>query len=481
MTLRSRQQYLESIREMNAEAYMRGKRIPDVSKNGFTRLALQGIGQIYELARDEKYADLLTRTREDGLRISAYCSIHRSREDLVNRVRAARLICQQTGVCTASRCCGWDALNALWHTTYEIDQKSGTAYHRRLKRYAAMVQGKDLTCAGALTDPKGNRSLKAKHQPDKDVYLRVVDENKKGIVVRGAKSMIGGAIGSHEIIVQPGTGFSEAEKEHAVSFAIPLNAEGVVQVVDLQSGGERKLEKGFDKGNISFGSSESLVVFDDVFVPKERVFMNGEYDYAADAVAKFVLLHRMVLGGCLAGCGDVLTGAAALLAEYNGLSRQLSDRLAEMTYLSEALYSQALGAAYEGQRTPSGAFFPDPLLANVTKISVTRLPYEIQKIAEDIGGGMIACMPSELDLRNPKIGPLVEKYYRGSNGVTAERRLRTARLIESMVSGPGRLGALCMHGGGSPAAAQMTVRQLSDLERKKELARRLAGVTAELA
>jgi 4-hydroxybutyryl-CoA dehydratase/vinylacetyl-CoA-Delta-isomerase len=237
------------------------------------------------------------------------------------------------------------------------------------------------------------------------------------------------------------------------------------------------LEKGFDKGNVSFGSSESLVVFDDVFVPKDRVFMNGEYEYAVDVVTKFVLLHRMVLGGCLAGCGDVLTGASALLAEYNGLSRQISDRLTEMTYLSEALYSQALGAAHEGQATSSGAWFPDPLLANVTKTSVTRLPYEIQKIAEDIGGGMISCMPSELDLKNPKIGAIVEKYYQGTRGVTAEKRLRIARLIESMVAGPGRLGALCMHGGGSPAAAQMTIRQLADLERKKDLARTLAGLS----
>jgi 4-hydroxybutyryl-CoA dehydratase/vinylacetyl-CoA-Delta-isomerase len=302
-----------------------------------------------------------------------------------------------------------------------------------------------------------------------------LNENRKGIVVRGAKTMIGGAVGSHEIIVLPGTGFSQAESEHAVSFAVPLNSEGVVQVVQMQPGGERKMEAGFDKGNINYGSSESLVIFNDVFVPKERVFMNGEHDFAAEAVTKFVQLHRMVLGGCLAGCGDVLTGASALLAEYNGLSRQLSDRLTEMTYLSEALYSQALGAAYEGQPTPSGAWFPDPLLANVTKMSVTRLPYEIQKIAEDIAGGMLSCMPSEADLRNPAIGPFVEKYYRGRGEVTAEKRLRVARLVESMIAGPGRLGALCMHGGGSPAAAQMTIKQLTDLENKKEMARKLSG------
>jgi 4-hydroxybutyryl-CoA dehydratase/vinylacetyl-CoA-Delta-isomerase len=237
-----------------------------------------------------------------------------------------------------------------------------------------------------------------------------------------------------------------------------------------------KLKDSFDKGNVRFGSSEALVIFNDVFVPKERVFMCGENDYAAEVVSRFVLLHRMVLGGCLAGCGDVLTGAAALLAEYNGLSRQMQDRLTEMTYLSEALYAQAIGAAYEGKASPSGAWFPDQLLANVTKTSVTRLPYEVQRLAEDIGGGMISAMPSELDLKSPKIGPLVEKYYRGTHGVTAEKKLRVAKLVESMVAGPGRLGALCLHGGGSPAAAQMTIRQLSELESKKELARKLAGI-----
>ena len=478
MVLKTKQQYLQSVKKLNSEAYMRGKRITDVTQNGLTRLALEGVGEIYNLTRQPEYNGLLTRNANGGT-ISAYCSIHRSPDDLVKRVKAARLICQKCGVCTASRCCGWDALNALWYTTYEMDTKLRTGYHKRLARYAHFVQGKDLTCAGALTDPKGNRSLKPKHQPDKDVYLRVVDQNKKGIVVRGAKSMIGGAIGSHEIIVQPGTGFTEAEKEHAVAFATPLNAPGIVQVVNAQSGGERKLEGGYDKGNVIFGSSESLVIFDDVFIPNEHIFMNGEYDYAADTVAKFVLLHRMVLGGCLAGCGDVLTGAAALLAEYNGLSRQLSDRLTEMTYLSEALYSQALGAALQGQPTPSGAWFPDPLLANVTKLSVTRLPYEIQKIAEDVGGGMVACMPSELDMTNPRVGHFIEKYYKGLNDVTAEKRLRVARLIESMIAGPGRLGALCMHGGGSPAAAQMTVRQLADLETKKAMARKLAGIPTE--
>lgn len=477
MPLMTKERYVKSIRELDADVYMLGKKVPDVTKNGFTRLALEGIGGIYELTRDPRYRDLLTHGEGRGP-FSVYCSIHRSREDLINRVRVARFLCQRTGVCTASRCCGWDAMNALWHTSFEMDTQLGTDYHRRLQRYVARVRREDLTVAGALTDPKGARSLKPKHQPDPDVYLRVVERDRDGIVLRGAKTMIGGAVGSHEILVQPGNAFTETEKDHAVAAAIPLNADGVTQVVDRQMGDERKLDDGFDKGNVRFGSSESLVLFDDVFVPKERVFMDGEYEFSGDAVSKFVLLHRMTLGGCLAGCGDVLTGAAALLADYNGLSRQLTDRFVEMTYLSEAMYAQALGAAYTGQGTPSGAWFPDPLLANVTKTSVTRMPYEIQRLAEDVGGGMVSCMPSEKDLRSDRIGPFVEKYYRGLRDVTAEKRLRVARLLESMVFGPGKLSTLCMHGGGSPSAALLGIRQTADLEGKKELARRLAGVDA---
>ena len=477
MTLMTKERYVKSIRDLQADVYMLGKKVPDVTKNGFTRLALEGIGGIYDLSRDPRYRELLTQRDARGP-FSVYCSVHRSPQDLVNRVKVARFLCQRTGVCTASRCCGWDAINALWHTTFEMDARLGTDYHRRLQRYVAKVRREDLTVAGALTDPKGVRSLKPKHQPDPDVYLRVVEEDRDGIVVRGAKTMIGGAVGSHEILVQPGAGFSEAERDHAVAAAIPLNADGVTQVVDRQMGDERKLDDGFDKGNVRFGSSESLVLFDDVFVPKERVFMSGEYEFSGEAVSKFVLLHRMTLGGCLAGCGDVLTGAAALLAEYNGLTRQLADRFIEMTYLSEAMYAQALGAAYSGQRTPSGAWYPDPLLANVTKTSVTRMPYEIQRLAEDVGGGMVSCMPSEKDLRSDRIGPFVEKYYRGLRDVTAEKRLRVARLLESMVFGPGKLSTLCMHGGGSPAAASLGIRQTADLESKKEMARRLAGIDA---
>src|SRR3972149_7065292 len=185
MALKTKAQYVASVRELGADVYMLGKRVPDVTRNGFTRLALEGIGGIYDLARDDRYEGLLTKREKGGPPYSADCPIHSSREGLG-------------------------------------------------------VRGRDLTCAGALTDPKGNRALKPKQQPDKDVYVRVVEESRDGIVVRGAKAMIGGAVGSHEIIVQPGTGFSEDERDHAVAFAVPMDAEGGVPVVNRQPGAERQ-------------------------------------------------------------------------------------------------------------------------------------------------------------------------------------------------------------------------------------------------
>jgi 4-hydroxybutyryl-CoA dehydratase/vinylacetyl-CoA-Delta-isomerase len=288
--------------------------------------------------------------------------------------------------------------------------------------------------------------------------------------------MIEGAACAHELIVQPGTGFSVHEKDYAVAFAIPSNTKGVTIIVNRQSCDERKNLEGFDKGNTKYGCLETLIVFDDVFVPWDRVFMCGEYEYAVEAVTKFVLLHRMVLSGCLAGCGDIVTGASSLLADYNGLNRQMTDKLGEMVYYSESMYASALGAACEGVPNPSGACFPDTLLANISKLNLYWMPYEISKLADELAGGIGACMPSEKDLRGKTTGRYVEKYLKGTYDSKTENRMRAIRLLENMTAGAGRMSALCMHGGGSPAAARLVVRQLLDLELKRRWAKDLAGI-----
>jgi len=468
--------YIESVRRLDPDVYMFGERIKDTAKFGMTRLAFEGIGMSYTLAQDPRYKHLMTAESElTGGEINIYNHVNSGPEDLKNRVKVARLMCQRTGVCTG-RCPGWDCINALWDTTYDIDKRFKTEYHKRFRAFLKYVQENDLTCSGALTDPKGNRSLRAARQADPDLYLHVVERKKNGIVVRGAKAMIEGAACAHELIVQPGTGFSVHEKDYAVAFAIPSNTKGVTIIVNRQSCDERKNQDGFDKGNTKYGCLETLIVFDDVFVPWDRVFMCGEYEYAVEAVTKFVLLHRMVLSGCLAGCGDIVTGASSLLADYNGLNRQMTDKLGEMVYYSESMYASALGAACEGVSNPSGACFPNTMLANVSKLNLYWMPYEISKLADELAGGIGACMPSEKDLRGKATGRYVDKYLKGTYDSKTENRMRAIRLLENMTAGAGRMSALCMHGGGSPAAARLVVRSLLDLELKRRWAKDLAGI-----
>ncbi|HEY3316085.1 MAG TPA: 4-hydroxyphenylacetate 3-hydroxylase N-terminal domain-containing protein [Bacillota bacterium] len=469
------QDYRQSILRLKPKAYMFGREIEDLGAYGFTDANLRGIAETYDMARDPALEPLFVTTSHlSGRPISRYTHIHQSSEDLMARIKVARQVCRRTGVCLGR--CGADSLNALWATTYDIDAKLGTEYHRRFKDFLRRVQDEDLVTTLALTDPKGDRGLRAAQQPDRDAYVRIVERRPDGIVVRGAKAMIAGATAAHEILVHPGTGFGSDEADYAVAFAIPNHTPGLYHVVDRQASDERKNEPSWDQGNVRYGSLEALIVFDDVFVPNERVFMAGEAEFAADCVGRFALLHRVVLAGCLAGCGDVLTGATALVAEANGLAKPMRDQLAEMTYYSEALYAGALGACSQPQKTASGAVFPDPLLANVSKWHISWMPYEIQKRAEEVTGGSLACMPSQADLESEAVGPAVRKYLQGTAAVPVEARMRAIRLVENLVAGPGRLGSLCMHGAGSPAAARITVRALSDIEKKKGLAKHLAGL-----
>jgi len=469
------QDYRQSLLKLKPKAFMFGKEIQDLAADGFTAANLNGVAETYDMAKDPSLEPLfVTRSPITGREISRYTHINTSAEDLMARIKVARQVCRRTGVCLGR--CGADSLNALWATTFDLDQKLGTEYHQRFKAFLRRVQDEDLVTTLALTDPKGDRSLRPSQQPDKDMYVRIVERRPDGIVVRGAKAMIAGATAAHEILVHPGTGLAPEESDYAVAFAVPNGTPGLYHVIDRQSADERKNSESWDKGNVRYGSLEALIVFDDVFVPSERVFMAGEAEFAGEVVSRFALLHRVVLAGCLAGCGDVLTGATALVAEANGLAKPMRDKLAEMTYYSEALYAGALGACSQPVRTASGAVFPDPLLANVSKWHVSWMPYEIQKVAEEVVGGSVACMPSQADLESEAVGPAVRKYLQGAAGYPVEARMRAIRLVENMVAGPGRLGSLCMHGAGSPAAAKIMVRALSAIEDKKALARHLAGL-----
>ena len=481
MAMKTAQQYEESLRRLNFKLYLQGEQVENPVDHPIVRPSMNAVKMTYALAADPRYEDLMTATSHlTGKKINRFCHLHRSTEDLIKKVKMQRLLGQKTAACF-QRCVGMDAINAVDSTTFEMDRKLGTDYHERFTKFLLAMQEEDWTVDGAMTDPKGDRSLPPGEQADPDLYVHVTERRPDGIVVRGAKAHQTGAVNSHWILVMPTIAMSGADADYAVSFAVPADAPGISYIYGRQSCDTRKLEGGdIDVGNKRFGGHEALMVFDDVFVPWGHVFMCGETEFSGLLVERFAGYHRQSYGGCKVGVGDVLIGAAALAADYNGAAKasHVRDKLIEMTHLNETLYACGLACSSEGCRTASGTYLIDLLLANVCKQNVTRFPYEIARLAEDIAGGLMVTMPSERDLRHPEIGRVVEKYFRGVASVPTEHRLRVLRLIENLTLGTAAVGyrTESLHGAGSPQAQRIVIARQGNIGQKKELAKAIAGI-----
>lgn len=481
MVLKTGKEYMESLRKRKIRVFLLGEEVKNPVDHPIIRPSINSAAETYDIAHDPRYVNLATaESHITGERINRFNHIHRSVEDLIKKVKLLRVLGQKTGTCF-QRCVGMDAINTLSSVTYEMDQKLGTEYYKRFTEFLKYVQQNDLFCCGAMTDPKGDRNFPPSQQVDPDLYLRIVEKRDDGIVVRGAKVHITGAVNSHEIIVMPTRTMSERDKDYAVSFAVPSDTRGIIYVYGRQSCDTRKLEREkMDVGNIKYGGQEAMVIFDDVFVPWERVFMAEEYEFTTALVERFAAYHRQSYGGCKTGVGDVLIGAAATIAEYNGVEKasHIRDKIVEMNHLNETLYACGIACSAEDYRTPSGTYLVNILLANTCKLNVTRFPYEIARLAEDIAGGLIVTAPSEKDLKHPKIGKYIQKYLKGVDKVPTEYRLRIFRLIENLCMGLGAVSyrTESMHGAGSPQAQKIMIERMVDLDFKKKLAKALAGI-----
>ena len=481
MSLMTGEEYIESIRKRKMQVYLFGKKVEDPVDDPILRPSLNSVRMTYDLAQMPEYEDLMTAVSPyTGRRVNRFTHIHQSAGDLVKKVKMQRLLGQKTAACF-QRCVGMDAFNAVFSTTYETDRKYATHYHENFKQFMIYCQDNDLTVDGAMTDPKGDRSKAPHEQADPDLFLRVVERRPDGIVVRGAKAHQTGALNSHEIIIMPTISMGPDDKDYAVSFAVPMDTPGIFMIIGRQSCDTRKREGSeLDVGNAEFGGVEALTIFDDVFVPNERIFLNGETEFAGMMVERFAGYHRQSYGGCKVGVGDVLIGAAAVAADYNGAARasHIKDKLIEMTHLNETLYCCGIACSAEGHPTESGNYIIDLLLANVCKQNVTRFPYEIARLAEDIAGGLMVTAPSEADLRDEKLGAYVEKYLKGVSGVSTENRLRILRLIENLTLGTAAVGyrTESLHGAGSPQAQRIMIARQGNLQHKKELAKTIAHI-----
>lgn len=482
MALMTGEQYIESLRKLKFNIYMLGKKIDNPIDDPILRPSLNSVKMTYDLAQLPEYEDLMTvKSSITGKKINRFLHLHQSEKDLVKKVKMQRLLGQKTAACF-QRCVGMDAFNATFSTTYEVDKKCGTSYHENFKKFVKYAQENDLVIDGAMTDPKGDRGRGPSEQADPDMFLRVVERRPDGIVVRGAKAHQTGICNSHEILVMPTIAMKPEDKDYAVAFSVPADAEGITIIIGRQSCDTRKLEENadLDVGNKTFGGVEALIVFDDVFVPNERIFLNGETEFAGMLVERFAGYHRQSYGGCKVGVGDVLIGAAALAAEYNGAAKasHIKDKLIEMTHLNETLYSCGIACSAEGHETLAGNYQIDLLLANVCKQNVTRFPYEIVRLAEDIAGGLMVTMPSEKDFLNSATSGYLEKYFKGDASVPVMDRMKVLRLIENLCLGTAAVGyrTESMHGAGSPQAQRIMIARQGNLAGKKELAKVIAGI-----
>jgi len=480
MTLMTPKEYLESIKR-DVDLYVLGEKVKDFWNHPIIKPSINTVMKIYELAQVDEYNDLLTtKSHLTGDIINRFTHIHQSTEDLIKKVQMQRLIGQKTGCCF-QRCVGYDAANALYSITYEIDKKYNTNYHEHFKEYWIEVQSQDLMVDGAMTDPKGNRSKRPNQQSDPDMYLRIVEENDDGIVVRGAKIHQTGFLNSHRAIIMPTLALRSGENEYAVSFGVNTNAKGITMIYGRQSCDTRKMENNkLDIGNFKYGGQEIFVIFDDVFVPKEEVFMKGEIEFTGELVNRFAGFHRQSYGGCKVGVGDTLIGATSLIAEYNGVDKvsHIQDKIIEMIHLNETLYSCGIACSSLGHQREAGNYEMDMLLANICKQNVTRFPYEIARLAEDIAGGIICTMPSEADLKSKEIGEKISKYLATCEDISVEDRYKVLRYIENLTMGVSSVSyrTESMHGAGSPQAQRIMIARGANLEEKKKLAKEILDI-----
>ncbi|MGQ9824944.1 MAG: 4-hydroxyphenylacetate 3-hydroxylase family protein [Desulfotomaculales bacterium] len=473
--MRTAQQYLEKLRTMRPNVYISGELVARDDPQLLPGINV--VSETFNYAHDSRYAELTTAVSHlTGKTINRFCHIHQSTEDLLKKQEMTRFLCQRVGGCI-QRCMGVDALNALSVVTKDMDLALGTEYHARFLKFLEYFQENDLVGNCAQTDVKGDRMKRPFEQLDPDLYLRVVEKRSDGIVVRGAKAH--NTIGPYadEIIVVPTRLMTEKDADWAVAFAVPADAEGVYLICRASTARRREHLKA---PGAKYGSADSLTVFDNVFVPWERVFMCGETKFAGQLASLFATYHRHSYTGCKPAVTDIIMGAAALVAEYNGIERahHVRDKLADLIAVAELVYGTGIASAVRARRAASGTFVPDVVFTNVARYHAGINVYHEYEILADLAGGLPATLPPEGDFYNPVTKGFLEKYIMRNPAVTAENQHRCFRLLSDMLCSAhtGVMQVAGVHGGGSPIMEKIAIMGQYDIGARKKIARYLAGI-----
>ncbi|KPK96748.1 MAG: hypothetical protein AMJ95_12490 [Omnitrophica WOR_2 bacterium SM23_72] len=477
MAIKTPQQYVESLKD-DRVVYCNGERVKDVTKHPILKICRDWMAMDYVLQNDSRYQGLLTEKNEKGERVSFALIPQKSREDLLRLREVVKLwarVC--LGKPPGAKFVAKDGLNSLTVVSQRIDKKYGTNYAERVEEYRKHLQKNDLAFAMGLTDVKGDRSLRPSQQkPHQDYYVRIVEEKKDGIIVRGAKTHISQAPLCNEILIAPCRTMREDDREYALAFAVPANSEGITMI---------SAEPEVHEANNLFdhpiaGSvyiNDATIIFEDVFVPNERIFLKGEWDFAGQVAYMFANFHRLSAETYKAMELELFTGAATLMAEYNGVERapHIREKLTWLVMFTEAVEILGRSACEHCISEPdSDLVYPNPMYANICKFYFADNWHQATKYIQDIAGGIVATCPSAKDFQNPEIHDLLDKYLGGKDSIPTEHRLRMAKLIRDLTSS--YEDVLTIHAEGSLEAQKLSIYALADFDRYKAAAKRAARI-----
>jgi len=470
---------LKQRKKMNI--WFNGERLGDPTGAPALRGSVNAIKKVYEVALHPKLQPILTtKALFNGDKVHRYVAPLLSREDAIIKARLALVMAEIIGCCSF-RCTGSEAIGGLYPFTYDIDNELGTEYHKRLKNWIKHIQENDICVTATLTDPKGDRRKRPHEQELETSYAKIVEKRNDGIVISGAKVNQTGIIFAEEFVVVPTAAMGEEDKDYAFSCAVPADTEGLTYVLgrtpqDLRLGDDA--DQMLDVGK-KYADHQAMVIFDRVFVPWERVFFCGEWQFSGLLLEFFTAVHRLTAGACKSGGLSVLLGATGAAANYTGVDRasHIRSKLTDVGIKATTLYALAIASAYEGFEHPSGAWVPNSLFAHCAKYLATQAPFEACRISREIISGWGDTAPSAKDLHNKDIGELIQQYFSPAarKDRSAEDRLRIIRLIEHMTRGS-NWTAMALHGGGNQEAAKLMAMRHIDWGKLVEIAETACGV-----
>lgn len=465
MSMKTPEEYIESLRD-GRELYIDGRKVEDVTKDPNFEVPIAYAARDYDY---DDHRDLRTYTTETGEIGNRLFQIPKTKDELETRIELLRNVSIISGTVSG--------LFALLNVR-DLLGKVKPEYARNIEALYTHCRDNDLRIAEAITDAKGDRGRHPLKQDDPDLYLRVVERKDDGIVVRGAKLHITGVSLVHEIVVLPTKAMGEGEEDYSIAFSVPVNTPGIKIInrdyaepgrstFDYPISGRKSMPEGF-------------IVFDDVFVPWDRVFLCGEYEYAGPVAHALGLWERV--GGLIAMVEQsrLMVGIAQLLADYNGISRasHVIDKITELIFYAEMLRMSLDAAIRDYKTTESGMVYPNDLNVNVGKYYGASNYHSMVRHLHDLCGGQVITQPVEADYRNPAITPYFEKYFHTREGVAVEDRMKLYNLLRDLTAdtyGGWEFVTTLQAGGGLTAQKIVTYRGY-DLEGARTLAKEHAGI-----